>query len=922
MAAPVVQSDAQPPTAPAGLTATVAQDNVQLSWTASSDNVGVAGYRVYRSSSSGYTPGPGFLLATVGSSPTSYTDANVQPGPWYYRLIAFDAAGNASAPSAEVAAVVVNTDTQPPSAPGGLTATVSGDHVQLTWSASTDNRGVSQYRVYRDTTPGFPTSGDFAVVDGGVTTYDDDVNLSTGTFYYKVLALDLAGNQSAASNEVSATLDADVTPPTISIDAACDGAMPVKEYFDIYLDIWDDRANVTVRVLVDGNLAREFPTTPTRQRMEWSTRGRYANGVRVMTVAVRDAAGNETVSEPCLWNVQNPVLTVPVTSPTDGAVVSGVVSVVADPRADGQPLNGFPLRGVGFTVDGASIGSSTSAPFQVTWDTTQVANGVHTVKTWLYWLDYFGEQATSTIQVTVNNGLPQPTAPGSLTANVLAGDDVHLNWGPSTGGTGVTSYRIYRDETLIATRGAAPPREYDDLNLSVGTHTYKVVAVDSAGTSGPPSTEAVVTIAPDTTAPTVTLGGPSCAATVAGYVALRPTVADDRGPVTLRVELDGAIVYGPWTSIGAGPYNVGFDWNIGATPPGLHVMTAYARDAAGNETASDPCLWTVAALSVPFTSPGAGATVSGIVQVNASALLGNQPATTNVTAVVFTVDGAGERVDNSAPYQFSWDTTTVPNGTHTLKAELWWMDYGTPRATSTIQVTVNNPVAPPTTGLVAAYGFDEASGASVTDSSGKGNTGSIAGATRSTSGKYRGALSFDGLNDLVSIADSGSLDLTTGMTLEAWVPPLGDLQLAHGAAQGTARWPHLRDLRRHGHRPARWLPRHRGRAKCARRRRAPAQRLDARRRDLRRRQPSFLRQRHAGRSDRRDGRYPGDDRTAEDRRQQHLVGMVQGTHRRGPRLQPRAHRRRDPGRPRPSRHALSASSESLHADARRLCRHE
>jgi hypothetical protein len=79
--------------------------------------------------------------------------------------------------------------------------------------------------------------------------------------------------------------------------------------------------------------------------------------------------------------------------------------------------------------------------------------------------------------------------------------------------------------------------------------------------------------------------------------------------------------------------------------------------------------------------------------------------------------------------------------------------------------------APPVpTGLVAAYGFDEPSGATATDASGNGNTGTITGAARAT-GRAGGALAFDGLDDWVTVADSASLDLTTGMTLEAWVNP-------------------------------------------------------------------------------------------------------------------------------------------------------
>ena len=74
-------------------------------------------------------------------------------------------------------------------------------------------------------------------------------------------------------------------------------------------------------------------------------------------------------------------------------------------------------------------------------------------------------------------------------------------------------------------------------------------------------------------------------------------------------------------------------------------------------------------------------------------------------------------------------------------------------------------------GLVGAYNFEEASGTTVVDASGKGNTGTISGATRTTQGRFGKALSFDGVNDWVTINDAASLDLTTGMTLEAWVYP-------------------------------------------------------------------------------------------------------------------------------------------------------
>ena len=81
----------------------------------------------------------------------------------------------------------------------------------------------------------------------------------------------------------------------------------------------------------------------------------------------------------------------------------------------------------------------------------------------------------------------------------------------------------------------------------------------------------------------------------------------------------------------------------------------------------------------------------------------------------------------------------------------------------------STPAAP--SGLVAAYGFDEGSGTTVSDASGNANNGTITNATWAPGGKFGKALQFNGSNALVSIPDAASLHLTTGMTLEAWVNP-------------------------------------------------------------------------------------------------------------------------------------------------------
>ncbi len=180
--------DATPPSTPAGLTATaVSSTEIDLGWSASSDNVGVAGYKVYRG---------GSPIATATG--TSYADTGLSPSTSYsYTVAAFDAAGNTSSPSASASAT-----TQP--APGGDTtppavsvtspaagATVSGT-LPVTASAS-DNVGVVGVRFKLD-------GSDLGAED---TTAPYSVSWSTstasnGSHSLTAVARDAAGNSTVS----------------------------------------------------------------------------------------------------------------------------------------------------------------------------------------------------------------------------------------------------------------------------------------------------------------------------------------------------------------------------------------------------------------------------------------------------------------------------------------------------------------------------------------------------------------------------------------------------------------------------------------------------------------------------------------------------------------------------------------------------
>ncbi|AFH59988.1 glycosyl hydrolase family 18 protein [Paenibacillus caseinilyticus] len=190
-------ADTQAPSAPANLISSAkTSTSVTLSWGASTDNVGVAGYDVYRGTAlAGTATGTGFTVSGLTAN-TAYS----------FTVKAKDAAGNVS-PSSNVLSVTTSpasaADTQAPTVPAGLKASgVTSSSVSLSWTASTDNVGVTGYEVYRGTVLAGTAAGTTFTVSG----------LAASTAYsFTVKAKDAAGNVSAASTAVSATTSA---PPT------------------------------------------------------------------------------------------------------------------------------------------------------------------------------------------------------------------------------------------------------------------------------------------------------------------------------------------------------------------------------------------------------------------------------------------------------------------------------------------------------------------------------------------------------------------------------------------------------------------------------------------------------------------------------------------------------------------------------------
>ncbi|MGQ4515483.1 galactose-binding domain-containing protein [Streptomyces sp. DW26H14] len=180
--------DTQAPTAPTGLTLSQpSTGQIQLAWKPSTDDTGVTGYDIYRNNQ---------LVSSVAGNVTSFTESQPTSATLTYFVRARDAAGNVSGNSNTVTRTGDTGDTQAPTAPTGLAYTEPANgQVKLTWTASTDNKGVTGYDVYRGDTL-------LGSVAGNVTTYTD-TNAGSGTVTYFVRAKDAAGNVSGDSNSVT-----------------------------------------------------------------------------------------------------------------------------------------------------------------------------------------------------------------------------------------------------------------------------------------------------------------------------------------------------------------------------------------------------------------------------------------------------------------------------------------------------------------------------------------------------------------------------------------------------------------------------------------------------------------------------------------------------------------------------------------------
>jgi chitodextrinase len=410
-------ADTTAPSAPTSLTASgTTTTTTNLSWTAATDNVGVTGYDVYRGTT---------LLGTVAT--TTYNVTGLTAATAYtFSVKAKDAAGNVSASSNTVNVTTLSaSDTTAPSAPTSLTASgTTQTTTNLSWTASTDNVGVTGYDVYQG-----------ATLKATVTTTSYAVTgLTAATAYtFSVKAKDAAGNISAASNTVNVTtLAATAVYCTAQGNSVADELIGRVQIGTInnastggtgYTDFTSISTNLT------KGTSATITVTPT-----W-TGSAYPEGYAV-------------------WIDYN----------NDKDFADNGELVWSNAATTTTPVSGS------FTIPTLAATGATRMRVAMAYNTIPASCGL---------FDYGQVEDYTVNLVAATADTTAPSAPTSLTASGTTQTTTNLSWTASTDNVGVTGYDVYQGTTLKAT---VTTTSYTVTGLTAATaYTFSVKAKDAAG---------------------------------------------------------------------------------------------------------------------------------------------------------------------------------------------------------------------------------------------------------------------------------------------------------------------------------------------------------------------------------------------------------------------------------------------------------
>jgi len=588
----ITVSDVTPPSTPLNLVASaVGPTQANLSWSGSTDNIGVTGYRVFRN---------GVQVGTTNG--LSFQDVGLTANTIYsFTVAAYDAAGNTSPQSAAASATTpAPADVTPPSTPVNLVATAVGSaQVNLSWSASTDNVGVAGYRIFRGGVQIGTTNG-LSFQDVGLT--------ANTTYSYKVAAFDAPGNTSPQSTAASATTPAaaDVTPPStpLSVVATAAGATQVNLSW----------AASTDNVGVAGyRIFRNAVQVGTASGLSFQDVGLTASTTYSYTVAAQDAAGN-TSPQSTAASATTPAaadVTPPSTPLNLVATAAGPtqVNLTWSASTDNVGVTGYRIY-----RNAVQVGTATTPSFQNVGLTASTTYS-YTVAAYDATGNISPQSAAVPATTPAAPDVTPPSTPLNLVATAAGPTQVNLSWSASTDNVGVTGYRIFRNAVQV---GTSTTLSFQDVGLTGSTtYSYKIAAYDAAGNTSPQSAAASATTpaAPDVTPPSQPT---NVVATAVSPTQVNLTWA----PSTDNVAVTGDRIYRNGVQIGTA--TVLSYQDVGLTPSTTYSYQVAAHDAAGNlSQLSNPVSVTTPAqggggdICAGAPAPGRGTVPAGAILVSA-----------------------------------------------------------------------------------------------------------------------------------------------------------------------------------------------------------------------------------------------------------------------------------------------------------------
>ena len=380
--------------------------------------------------------------------------------------------------------------------------------------------------------------------------------------------------------------------------------------------------------------------------------------------------------------------TVSITTPAAGATVSATVSV------DASASDNVGVTRVEFLLDGAVQATDTTAPYSWNWNTAASSNGAHVIVAKAY--DAANNAGTTAgVSVTVSNSTGGGTAAdvaGWKLTQVNATYEYVLPAGTT----------IPADGYLIVARQADKAAFQTFWGVTLGSN---VTFVNSAG--GMPVINGDENHSLYNAAGTL-VDGPSASQPAA---AARTLQRVDPCGTTWNTLLESSANAGSGAGAGCGG-GVKLNEISDASGTGNYV---YEFIELHNDSATGGGDTTAPAVSI--SAPASGAVVSGTVAVSATA-----SDDTGVTKVEFLLDGTLQSTDTSSPYDWTWNTTAAANGAHTLVAKAYDAanNVGT---SSSVGVTVDNDLTPPTTSVTAPAGGTTVTGTVSVTASASDNVG-------------------------------------------------------------------------------------------------------------------------------------------------------------------------------------------------------